>query len=61
MIGVGIIGLGTVGIGTYKILDSYYPLIKQKTGLDIRVVKCADIDIKRPRDISTRMSTLLLS
>jgi homoserine dehydrogenase len=58
MIGVGIIGLGTVGIGTYKILDTYYPLIKQKTGLDIRVVKCADIDINRPRDISLKRGIL---
>ena len=58
MIGVGIIGLGTVGVGTYKILDTYYPLIKKKTGLDIRVVKCADIDIKRPRDISMKPGIL---
>lgn len=58
MIGVGIIGLGTVGIGTYKILDTYYPLLKDKTGLDIRVVKCADIDIKRPRDISLKQDIL---
>lgn len=58
MIGVGIIGLGTVGIGTYKILDTYYSLIKDKTGLDIRVVKCADIDIKRSRDISLKPGVL---
>lgn len=58
MIGIGIIGLGTVGIGTYKILDTFYPLIQRKTGLDIRVVKCADIDIKRPRDISLKPGIL---
>ncbi len=58
MIGVGIIGLGTVGIGTYKILDTYYSLIKDKTGLDIRVVKCADIDIKRSRDISLKQGVM---
>ncbi|NLW36523.1 homoserine dehydrogenase [Syntrophorhabdus aromaticivorans] len=51
MIGVGIIGLGTVGTGAYKILDEHGLLIKQKTGIDIRVVKCADIDPDRPRDI----------
>lgn len=51
MTGVGIIGLGTVGIGAYKILDTYHHLIREKTGLDIRIVKCADIDTKRPRDI----------
>jgi homoserine dehydrogenase len=58
MIGVGIIGLGTVGIGTFRILDTHYSLIKKKTGLDIRVVKCADIDIKRPRDISLKPGIL---
>jgi homoserine dehydrogenase len=58
MIGIGIIGLGTVGVGTYKILDTYNSLIKQKTGLDIRVVKCADIDIKRRRDISLKPGIL---
>jgi len=58
MIGVGIIGLGTVGIGTYKILDAYYSLLKDKTGLDIRVVKCADIDIERPRDIAIEKGIL---
>lgn len=52
MIGVGIIGLGTVGTGTYKILDSCHRLLKQKTGFDIRVVQCADIDLARARDIT---------
>ena len=58
MIGVGIIGLGTVGIGTYKILDTYYTLIREKTGLDIHIVKCADIDINRKRDISFKPGVL---
>lgn len=58
MIGVGIIGLGTVGCGTFRILDTHHTLIKQKTGLDIRVVKCADIDIHRQRDISLKPGTL---
>ena len=44
MIGVGIIGLGTVGAGTYRILTENCSLIKQKTGLDIEVVKIAEID-----------------
>ncbi len=58
MIGVGIIGLGTVGIGTYKILEQYHSLIKDKSGQDIRVVKCADIDTKRPRDISLKQGIM---
>jgi len=51
MIGVGIIGLGTVGIGTYKILTEYHELLKERTGLDIRVVKIADVDLERDRGI----------
>lgn len=47
MIGIGIIGLGTVGTGTYRILTENNLLIKQKTGLDIEVVKIAEIDPKK--------------
>jgi homoserine dehydrogenase len=49
MIGVGIIGLGTVGAGTYKILQDQSPLIKQKTGIDIQVLKVSDIDPERAK------------
>ncbi|MCX8021888.1 MAG: homoserine dehydrogenase [Syntrophorhabdaceae bacterium] len=52
MIGIGIIGLGTVGTGTYKILTEYHDLLKERTGLDIRVVKIADIDLERDRGIA---------
>ncbi len=52
MIGVGIIGLGTVGIGTYKILTEYKSLLKERTGLDIEVVKIADIDLERDRGLN---------
>jgi homoserine dehydrogenase len=58
MIGVGIIGLGTVGIGTYKILDEHNLLIKQRTGLDIKVVKCADIDLQRARGVALKPDLL---
>ncbi len=51
MIGIGIIGLGTVGIGTYKILTEYRALLKERTGQDVRVVKIADIDLKKDRGI----------
>lgn len=50
MIGVGIIGLGTVGAGTYRILTESCSLIKQKTGLDIEVVKVAEIDPKKIKE-----------
>lgn len=48
MIGIGIIGLGTVGTGTYRILAEHKSLIKEKTGLDIKVVRVAEID---PRNV----------
>jgi homoserine dehydrogenase len=51
MIGVGIIGLGTVGRGTYNILKQYGRLIQQKTGVDVRVVKVAEVDPERSRGI----------
>ncbi len=44
MIGVGIIGLGTVGTGTYRILTEHKSLIKEKTGLDINIVRIAEIN-----------------
>ncbi len=58
MISIGIIGLGTVGIGTYKILKEYNSLIKQRTGLDIKVVKIADIDLERNRGLSFKRGIL---
>ncbi|MBA4417480.1 MAG: homoserine dehydrogenase [Syntrophus sp. (in: bacteria)] len=51
MIGIGIIGLGTVGIGAYKILREHRSLIYQRTGVDLDVVKIADVDIERDRGI----------
>jgi homoserine dehydrogenase len=60
MIRIGIIGLGTVGTGTYRILTENCSLIKQKTGLDIEVVKIAEIDPRKikeahiPKGILTR-------
>ncbi|MEI6153905.1 MAG: homoserine dehydrogenase, partial [Deltaproteobacteria bacterium] len=51
MIGVGIIGLGTVGIGTYKILSRNSSLLTEKTGLEVKVVKIADIDLERDRGV----------
>ncbi len=58
MIGVGIIGLGTVGLGTYKILSQNSALIAEKTGLKIKVVKIADIDLKRDRGVAIDRSIL---
>ncbi len=47
MIGIGIIGLGTVGTGTYRILTERAALIRKKTGLDLGVVRIAEIDPRK--------------
>ena len=49
MIGVGIIGFGTVGSGTFKILTESQTLIKERTGLDIRVIRIAEVDPKKTK------------
>lgn len=51
MIGVGIIGFGTVGVGTVKILKESQLLIGERTGLDIRLLKIADVDLKKKREV----------
>jgi len=59
MIGIGIIGLGTVGTGTYRILTEHASLIRRRTGLDLRVVRVAEVDARKikgkglPRNIVT--------
>ncbi len=59
MIGIGIIGLGTVGTGTYRILTEHAALIRRRTGLDLRVVRVAEVDVRKlkgkglPRNIVT--------
>ncbi|MCX7857517.1 MAG: homoserine dehydrogenase [Deltaproteobacteria bacterium] len=58
MIGVGIIGFGTVGVGTVKILRENHWLIKQRTGIDIRLLKIADVDLKRKRDVNVEPNLL---
>jgi homoserine dehydrogenase len=51
MIGIGIIGFGTVGVGTYRILKDHGTLIRQRTGMDLKVVRIADIDLERDRGL----------
>jgi homoserine dehydrogenase len=58
MIRVGIIGFGTVGTGTYRILTESHSLIEARTGLDIRVVRIADIDLTRDRGIAIEKGIL---
>jgi homoserine dehydrogenase len=58
MIGIGIIGFGTVGVGTYRILKDHGALIRQRTGMDLRVVKIADIDLQRDRGVGVEEGVL---
>jgi homoserine dehydrogenase len=57
-INVGIIGFGTVGTGTAKILIENKEIIREKTGLDIELLKIADLDIERDRGISIASNVL---
>ncbi|MBF0338540.1 MAG: homoserine dehydrogenase [Nitrospirae bacterium] len=52
MTNVGIIGFGTVGSGTARILLQQGELIKKRTGIDIKLKKIADLDIKRDRGVN---------
>lgn len=58
MVNVGIIGFGTVGTGTARILIDNQDVIKDKTGLQLNLLKIADIDIERDRGISVPPGTL---
>lgn len=58
MIGVGIIGLGTVGTGTYRILKEKASLIRQKAGIDLGVVRIAEIDPDRLRGVEVEDGVL---
>ncbi|UCE79818.1 MAG: homoserine dehydrogenase [Nitrospiraceae bacterium] len=51
MINIGIVGLGTVGTGTTRILLKNRKLLRERTGLDIRLRKIADLDVESDRGI----------
>lgn len=50
-INTGIIGFGTVGTGAARILLNNHDIIFKRTGLDIRLKRIADLDIKRDRGL----------
>ena len=58
MIGVGIVGFGTVGTGTARILLDKAGLLKDRTGIDIRLKRIADLDIRRDRGLRLPKGTL---
>ncbi|MBD3291707.1 MAG: homoserine dehydrogenase, partial [Armatimonadia bacterium] len=48
---VGILGLGVVGGGTFEVLDRNSESIAQRVGAPVRVVRVADLDWERERDV----------
>ncbi len=48
---VGIIGLGVVGGGTFEVLTRNADCITQRVGAPVRVVRVADLDWERERDV----------
>lgn len=55
---VGLIGLGTVGVGVVKTLSQNADVISERSGLDIKITKIADLDIKTDRGVSLDNYTL---
>lgn len=51
-IGVGLIGLGTVGTGVARVLIENSELIRRRVGVPITLVRIADLDITRDRDVA---------
>ena len=51
-INVGLLGIGTVGGGTFTVLTRNQEEITRRAGRPIRIVKVADRDIERARDIT---------
>ena len=50
-IGIGLLGFGTIGTGVVKILTQKMDLLQERVGIPLKLVKIADIDLDRPRDV----------
>jgi homoserine dehydrogenase len=50
-VGVGLIGLGTIGTGVVKVLERNGPVIAQRLGFPLRLVRIADLDTERDRGV----------
>ncbi len=50
-IGIGLLGFGTIGTGVVKILTHKEGLLKERVGVPLDLVKIADIDLNRPRNV----------
>ncbi|HEY5656824.1 MAG TPA: homoserine dehydrogenase [Myxococcota bacterium] len=50
-VGVGLIGLGTIGTGVARVLANNAPVIEERLGFPLRLVRVADLDTQRDRGI----------
>jgi homoserine dehydrogenase len=50
-VGVGLVGLGTIGTGVVKVLSRNADVIAQRLGFPLRLVRIADLDTARDRDV----------
>jgi len=58
-INVGLIGFGTVGSGVVKVLQERNSLLREKVGIDIRLVKIYDKDVSTKRDVRINKRKIL--
>ena len=50
-VGVGLIGFGTIGTGVVKVLQRNAPVIEERLGFPLNLVRIADLDTDRDRGV----------
>jgi homoserine dehydrogenase len=60
-INVGLVGFGKIGTGVVKALQSRNKLLKEKSGVDIRIARICDKDIKSKRPVKAGRKLLTRS
>jgi len=58
-VNVGLIGFGIIGSGVVSLLQQYSSLLKQRSGVQIELLRIVDADIDRPRDVTVDRNLLL--
>ncbi|MDP3804655.1 MAG: Gfo/Idh/MocA family oxidoreductase, partial [Candidatus Omnitrophota bacterium] len=57
-INIGIIGFGTIGSGVVKALKSKRIFLREKSGIDVNIVRICDKDLKAKRPVKVEKSLL---
>ena len=60
-INIGLIGFGKIGSGVVKVLRSKRAFLKEKSGVDLKLVRICDKDIKSKRPVAVSKSILTRS